>query len=33
VLEASPEAGALSFDVSSDEGSLSGRVEFTLCSG
>lgn len=31
VLEASPERGALSFDVSSDNGSLSGRLDFRVC--
>lgn len=33
VVEASEEGGELSFDVSSDEGALSGNVEFTLCDG
>lgn len=31
VVEASPEAGALTFDVSSDAGELSGRLDFALC--
>lgn len=31
VVAASPEGGTLSFDVSSDHGSLSGDIEFTLC--
>ena len=31
VVAASPEGGELSFEVASDEGSLSGNVEFSLC--
>jgi len=31
VLESNPNGGALSFDVSSDYGSLSGRLDFTIC--
>lgn len=33
VVDASETGGELSFDVSSDEGALTGNVEFTLCDG